>query len=119
MRKPQTGCNTATTTYKIPAGEDRWFVLRATIATVEAAAGTETLTVQLDGDAAFPARAIPPNTVMHNATTTDADTNDDFIWSPNSTTTSNARADLDFTNGYGLVGLPSTNMDAETLTSAN
>ena len=52
---------------------------------------------------------------MESATQIDADTsNDDFIWSPNSTTSVTAAA-KDFANGYGVPGLPTTNLTAEVL----
>jgi hypothetical protein len=44
----------------------------------------------------------------------DAGGNNDFIWSPNATGTSNVSSN-DWTNGYGLVGLPASNMSAEVL----
>ena len=46
-------------------------------------------------------------------------TNNDFVWSPRSTSTNETAAqylnNLDWTNGYGVSGLSSTNMAAETL----
>lgn len=112
-----TGCATATTTYKIPSGETRWLKLDATIGTVNRDGGTavETITVQLDGDAAFTAASAATGDLMHSAATTDTDTNNDFIWSPNSTSTSIGIGDLDFANGYGMTGLPTTNMASESL----
>jgi len=112
----KTSLTTGTTTYKVPSGETRWFVLKADITGVETQTGSEYLTVQLEGDAVAPTDAI-----MQQAAIADADSgaHEDFIWSPNSTTTSNSLVDYDFTNGYGLTGLPTTNMPSETLTSAN
>ncbi len=125
-------CNVATTTYRVPSGESRWFVLKATISRVESvAATTENFSVYLLGDAAFPnfAGATAPTGLMGMAKKpliggtvvdgVDFDTNNDFIWSPNSTSSTNAPGDADFTNGYGLSGLPTTNMSEEILTSAN
>ncbi|MFC1756707.1 beta strand repeat-containing protein [Patescibacteria group bacterium] len=103
----------ATTTYEVPAGDTRYFELRANVASVETETGTENIVVKLLGDAAYPTIS------MAQGSEIDADTNDDFIWSPNSTTSSIATSDQDYTNGYGLLGLPSTNMGSETLTSAN
>ena len=106
----------ATTTYKVPAGTTRYFELRADVATVESGTGTEYITVRLEGDAAFPAAI---STLMGSASDIDDETNDDLIWSPNSTSSSIGIGDIDYTNGYGVVGLPSTNMNTETITSAN
>jgi len=112
-----------TTTYKVPAGSSRWFELRADVASVESGTGTEYITVRLEGDAAFPVTnpgsCASTGANMGTATVVDGDTNDDLIWSPNSTSTTAAYTDCDFTNGYGIVGLPSTYMLTETLTSAN
>lgn len=112
-----TGCNTATTTYKIPSGETRYFVFKATVSSVNAGGNTspETITAQLEGDAAYPALG----TLMANASDADGDGNDDLIWSPNSTSTSQAITDIDFTNGYNVAGLPTTNLASEVLTSTN
>lgn len=115
--------STGFTTYKIPSGETRWFELRANVSNVESTASfTEYITVQLEGDVAYPT-VLPGGGVTGILTGTagqvDTDTNNDFIWSPNSTTTSCTRFDIDFTNGYSIVGLPTTNMLSETLTSAN
>ncbi len=104
------------TTYIVPAGATRYFELRATVANVETGTGSESISVKLLGDAAYPVNAA---TLMDTATGVDGDTNDDFIWSPISTTTQNTINDLDFTNGYQVQGLPSVNMTSETLTSTN
>ncbi len=113
----------ATTTYIIPKGSTRYFELQATVNRTETASGSETVTVDLLGDAAFPVNA---STLMNMTATTggipagvDADTNDDFIWSPISTTTANTIYDLDFTNGYQVQGLPSSSMGSVSLTSTN
>jgi hypothetical protein len=103
-------------TYVIPEGATRYFRLDATVASVETGTGSETVTVQLDGDAAYSVNA---NTLMEVASGVDGDTNDDFLWSPISTTTQNTINDLDFTNGYLLQGLPTVNMTAESIVSIN
>ena len=71
-----------------------------------------TVVTNLQGDAAYPAIA----TLMGTSGAIDAggSTNDDFIWSPNATTTSET-ANQDWTNGYNVAGLPSVNMDQSTL----
>ncbi|MBI5742211.1 MAG: peptidoglycan-binding protein [Candidatus Niyogibacteria bacterium] len=109
----------ATTTYIVASGATRYFELRATVSSVETGTGTEYITAQLEGDAAYPVNQASTYGAMDTAGGVNGDTNADFIWSPISTTTSNAIADVDYTNGYSIVGLPGTNMSAETLTSAN
>ncbi|TSC77787.1 MAG: hypothetical protein G01um101433_461 [Parcubacteria group bacterium Gr01-1014_33] len=140
MEKDQSACNTATTTYSVPAGATRYFELRATVATVEGITGSESFTVQLEGDAAFPTGHIEglgtntsemgkrgrptaggAGTSWTNAVFTvlgvDNASNDDFIWSPISTTSTITVEDFDYTNGYLIPGLPTSNMTAETFTS--
>lgn len=148
---PTATCNTATTTYKVPAGITRYFELRANITSVEQSGSVQdSLTVRLRGDAAWPTTQQNPelggggasNVYVGDmgqsgiATTTksdnnagvnqaalrygvDADTNNDFIWSPGSTSTSPTVYDFDFANGYQMPGLPGTDMSAETFTSTN
>ena len=117
-----TGCNQATTTYKISSGQTRWFKLTGTVGNVRTTTGSESVNISLLGDAAYSVNA---STLMEKATGLDADAdatgdaNDDLIWSPMSTTTA-ARTnfnDLDFTNGYQAKGLPGTNMTEETITA--
>ncbi len=107
-----TGCNRGTTTLIVPAGETRWFKLAASIGTLSGSGTSENIQSQLEGDSAFPVNAA---TLMQVASGVDGDTNDDFIWAPISTTTANTKNDLDFTNGYGVNGLPPTNMTLETI----
>lgn len=132
MDKSATSCGsgndgTATTTYKIASGETKYFRFAADVAGVETSSGNEVITVQLQGDAAYPT-VIPdpfsgesnnPGLAMGSLLAIDTDTNDDFIWSPISTTTNLLISDVDYTNGYLVPGLPTSNMSAETLTSTN
>ncbi len=99
----------ASTTIQVPAGQSRYFDVVGTVAGATTGASVST---QLQGDAAYPALS----TFMATAANVDADTggNDDFIWSPNATTSSVVTA-VDWTNGYGVSGLPGTNMSAEVL----
>lgn len=112
------GGSRGTTTLTIPAGQSRWFRLQASIGTLAQSGTSENIQIQLEGDAAFPVNA---STLMQKSggqtglTGVDNDTHDDFVWSPISTTTSPDIDDLDWTNGYGVIGLPSTNMSPETL----
>ncbi|MEK7164700.1 MAG: hypothetical protein AAB779_02010, partial [Patescibacteria group bacterium] len=113
--KGTTAC-AATTTYIVPAGTTRYFKFRATVAQVESATGVETISVALDGDAAYSVNA---STLMETASGLDGAANNDFIWSPISTTSANIITDLDFTNGYSVIGLPGTTMTPEYFTSPN
>ena len=125
MEKDDANNNNATTTYTVPNGATRYFQLKATVASVENVTGTESFTVAMNGDAAFarPSAASGGHSDtrtgnMFKATTTDRDTNNDFVWTPISTTTSVSFDDIDFANGYLLPGLPTSNMPVETLTSS-
>lgn len=131
MDKEAGATHSATTTYIVPSGATRYFVLKATTGGVRSS-GQESLQVAMEGDAAFPTVGQVGGTRggtavseevryfnMFNATTTDRSDNDDFIWSPISTTSTSAIDDLDFTNGYLLPGLPTGNMTLETLTTSN
>jgi hypothetical protein len=121
--KGTTACN-ATTTYIVPTGQTRYFDLTATVINGEARSSiSETISATLLGDAAYPdiitVGAASGN--MFASLGVDSDTSDhDFIWSPNSTTTNDTTAELgnvDYTNGYGVTGLPATNMVIEYFTS--
>lgn len=130
-------CNNATTTYEIPAGVTRYFRLAATVASVEGVTGTESFTVQMEGDAAFPTGIMSVGSTgsgdmgkagaittggsgsLINYVGIDDATHNDFIWSPISTTTDVSINDFDYTNGYLMPGLPTTNMTIETFTSPN
>ncbi len=128
--KGTTACN-ATTTYTVPSGVTRYFDLKATVSNVETGTGVETVSAQLEGDSAYPTTITAGNAAgnMFNAgfgptnTATaigvETDSNDDFIWSPISTTTSVSQSDLDWSNGYLVPGLPTTNTAIEYLTSSN
>ena len=92
---------------QVPAGTTRYFELRGTIAS---ATTGDTITVSLAGDAAYFARTSAR--FMETANTVNAQSaNNDFIWSPN--TTSTPTTSVDWTNGYELPGLPSTNMEQQ------
>jgi hypothetical protein len=123
----RTSCNGGTTTLVIPSGQTRWFRFAASVGTLPPSGTAENIQVQMEGDAAFPTRHQAGLNVAGDMgrsgagvsgttdTGVDTDTNDDFIWSPRSTSTTSAIADLDYTNGYGVVGLPSATMSPETL----
>jgi len=97
------------TNIQIPAGQTRYFEVLATVASSAAGASVST---QLQGDAAYPQLADYMGTVT--LVDDDAGSNDDFIWSPNATTTS-TNNHVDWVNGYNVTGLPGTNLTAEVL----
>lgn len=105
----------ASTTLVIPAGQTRWFVVRGEVIT---AGATFSSVVTLLGDAAYPATGMHASPFRHlrTAPAVKAQTNNDFIWTPFSTTTSitvgpeatsNTLTPY-FTNGYSVSGLSSS-----------
>lgn len=130
-------CNAATSTYMVSAGVKKYFELRATVSSVESGTtNTDQITVQLQGDAAFPTThqtnggamtgsemgavgtlASTGNLSELGGTGLEADANDDFLWSPVSTTTLNTFNDFDFANGFQVEGLPSNGMTQESMQS--
>lgn len=119
-----TGCTSGTTTVDIPSGETRWFKLVASIGAL--ATSNDAIQVQLEGDAAFPVDhqaadngdvgEMSSSGILSGDTGVQNASDNDLIWSPRSTSTSASIDDSDWTNGYGLLGLPGTNLVAETLT---
>ncbi|KND46750.1 MAG: Beta-galactosidase [Parcubacteria bacterium C7867-006] len=99
----------ASTTVQVPAGATRYFDVIGTVASASTGASVQT---QLQGDAAYPQLSSFMGTALQ--INNDAGSNNDLIWSPNATSTS-VNASNDWTNGYGIVGLPSSNMSAEVL----
>lgn len=87
---------------QVPAGSTRYFEVRGS---VTGATTGSSVTTKLMGDSAYPSLA----TLMGTEAQIDADTNDNFIWSPNSTTTATVN-DIAWTNGYGVPGLPSSGL---------
>jgi hypothetical protein len=108
-----------TSVLQISAGQTIYFKVLGDITfTQGTGAFVGNVTTKLLGDAAFIAgqSALMINEVAADAHTT----NDDFIWSPNSTTTEStsalSRVKLDWTNGFGIPGLPSAGLSGSTLT---
>jgi len=93
------------TVIQVPAGQTRYFEVKAS---VSGAASGDSVTTKLLGSSAFPtggassATANPLVAAGNAALSATAD----IIWSPNSTTTA-TRSSQDWTNGYGIAGLPS------------
>ncbi len=94
---------------QIPAGSTYYFRVVATV-TLTSSPTSGSITTTVLGDAAYPALAAN----MAVLTGVDGDTNDDFIWSPNATTTSDT-THVDWTNGYFVSGLPADNMDSSVI----
>ena len=93
------------TTIQIPAGGTRYFEVRGS---VSGATSGASVTTKVYGSSAFPSTAagVGANPLLATGSTgVDTGTNA-FVWSPNSTTTPN-RNSQDWTNGFGLSGLPS------------
>ncbi|OGG47481.1 hypothetical protein A2761_00335 [Candidatus Kaiserbacteria bacterium RIFCSPHIGHO2_01_FULL_51_33] len=106
----------ASTTIQVPAAGSRYFVARGT---VTGSATGASVSFQLEGDSTFP--TVFGNTNLRfvgfasDAGAINTDAHNDFIWSPNSTTSAGLGTEEDWTNGYGVLGLPGSNMTAETL----
>lgn len=128
--------NTSSTTEAVvvPAGETRYFELRGDITNPGSGTGNS-IQVSLLGDAARPVRkAASVNALTYNtggfhdssrglfgtaAEIAVRDPNNDFVWSPMSTSTSltGATSTTDWTNGFLVPGLPTTNMSANTFSN--
>jgi len=94
----------------VGAGQTRSYKLEGTVA--GASDSGDTVNTKLLGDDAYPILA---SGTMGNTTTLDAQTEDNFIWSPISTTTSAAVANLDWTNGFRVPGIEFDDLNIETL----
>ncbi|MEK7530721.1 MAG: peptidoglycan-binding protein [Patescibacteria group bacterium] len=94
----------------IPANTTYYFKVIADIAGVDTAG--DSISSKLNGDAA------PSYTDVETYALADADAQDDFIWSGN-TTGDSAVGTADWFNGYQVVGLPSSDTDSSTNTRAN
>lgn len=123
----------ASTTIVVPAGGSRYFALKAD-ATL--AGATYSVSTQMQGDAKFAADLVTgacctsggwPHTAAtstYMATTTylrepgltTPGVSYDFVWRPFSTTTAQSILANDYTTGYGMPGLPTTNTNTQILT---
>jgi hypothetical protein len=111
-------------------GEEKTYTLRTGLITTTGSAGTkDSVTIKLLGDSAYPGlssldatNSACANTTnsdqngctafMNDTTAIDAGTEDDFIWSPQATSTV-VTSSNDFTNGYGVP----TGVGSDTLTN--
>lgn len=89
----------------IPAGASKTFTLRATNV---ASAGYGYISSRLLGDAAYAENAGMLSAYQWEALLSAATTSN-FLWSPNTYTLSTASS-TDWTNGYGVMGLPSAGL---------
>ncbi len=95
--------NPASNPIAIPAGETRYFELRASITGVDT--GDSTVTV-LSGDSAYPTVL---DSSYYTATSSALTSGSTFIWTGNSTSTATTDS-VDWANGYGVPGLPSSGL---------
>ena len=86
----------------VPAGTTYYFELRGTVAGTQTGSSVSTT---LQGDSSYPALLGANMAAANNA----ALTGGSIIWSPDSTGVS-ASGTVDWTNGYGIVGLPSSGL---------
>lgn len=99
------------TKLEVPQGQTYYFKVVGDVAQTGTASGTRTgsVTTKLSGDSDYPSLAAAA--LMGTASGVASN----FVWSPNATTTSITNV-VDWTNGYGVVGLPSGGTDSTTLT---
>jgi hypothetical protein len=88
---------------QVPSGTTYYFELRGTVA---GTGTTYSVNTTLSGDSAYPTVLTSGNQVA----TSSALTASNFIWAGNSTSTS-ASADVDWSNGYSIPGLPSAGLN--------
>ncbi len=140
---PAVGSGSTAEAIRIPAGETRWFELKAD---VTGASSTPSISTKLNGDPEWQGvecRADADSTGGHAGNSTvsacdyaNTDTNsgaatftgtaalvdadsgleEDFIWSDNATNTSQAIGAWDWLNGYLIPGLPTSATSAEVVT---
>ena len=94
---------TQSTPVQVPAGSTYYFELRGTVA---GSGTTYSVNTTLNGDSAYPTVIA----TTHNVATSSALSASNFIWAGNSTSTS-AGADVDWSNGFSLPGLPSAGLN--------
>lgn len=97
----------ASTPVIVPAGSTYYFELRAAITGVQS--GSSVVTTLLS-DSAFPTNlTLGYNVSTSTAATSSSAGNFNFVWSGNSTTTASYYSN-DWSNGFGLPGLPSSGL---------
>ncbi|MEK7614283.1 MAG: peptidoglycan-binding domain-containing protein [Patescibacteria group bacterium] len=103
-RNPTIDIQATTNAVQVPAGATYYFELKGVVASTQT--GTSVSTT-MAGDAAYIAAANLGGINVSTTTGAYTDTNNNFIWSGNATTTANITSQNDWTNGYGILGLPS------------
>ncbi len=99
----------------IPAGSSHIYELKATI--TNAGGAGDALSVALMGDVEYPVVPTPAGySVIGTVANIIADGHDNMIWSPNTYGISSP-TDFNWTNGFGLPGLPPTNMVAQVISA--
>ncbi len=124
----------SSTTIEIPAGGSRYFEVIGDVG-LSGAGATYSVTTQLQGDARFYSNILPysiatstptggsgvtSNSFLATSTfftepTFAATDSNNFIWSPFSTTTITSWTANDYLNGYGVSGLPASNLTPQTI----
>ncbi len=115
LASPGTWGTSATTSRTVSAGTSRTFELRGDVANAGSGASIST---QLEGDSAQVATTGGNMWAARSVTATNAvenDNNNDFIWSDKSDASHSATdfTIADWTNGYLVSGLPSSNLAAQ------
>ena len=95
-------------TIQVPAGATRYFEVRGSVSGIVSGSSIST---KILGASAFPSTSagVSANPLLAAGNASFVTTGGlaaDFIWAPNSTTTA-GRNDQDWTNGFGVIGLPS------------
>ncbi|MEY4747246.1 MAG: hypothetical protein RLZZ416_295, partial [Candidatus Parcubacteria bacterium] len=99
----------------IPAGSTYYFKVTGDVTgTAGSTNWSGSVTTYMAGDSAEQSN-LPATRQMNTAANADSSTDDDFIWSPNSTSTTPSFNNVDWTNGYGVPGLASTGSDVVTI----
>ena len=98
---------------QIPAGATYYFAVKAEV-TLTGAITAGTIVTFIEGDDAYPIFPDLMSTTTRTDETPQPNARDNFIWSPNATTTS-ASTTPDWTNGYLIPGLPTAGLDATTI----
>ncbi len=93
------------TVIQIPAGQTRYFEVRGSMSGIVSGSS---VSVKVLGNSAFPitSAGVSANPLATSTSGYAFTATTDLIWSPNSTTTA-IREDQDWTNGFGVTGLPS------------
>jgi hypothetical protein len=98
--------NPSSSPVQVPAGSTIYFELRGSVAGV--VSGSSAVTTLL-GDSSYPTSYVDTTRGYQVATSSAITGSQNFVWSGNATSTS-VTADVDWSNGYGLPGLPASGL---------